>query len=404
MSDQVKVFKNVNTQTATGAAHSVTLATTSSTQRAVIKEVNCKGVKNATLDLDGRTVATSTTDMVASGSLIMDVSSTLSLKFPDLPVKYKDTNFKGMFFSNGSDAMNYMERDSGPTTTGATVIMDDITHLAGSSNYPTASSCAAYKGADLIFYRYWNTTVYEYTKASASPVTSYTFGTGHGLTTDGTYLYNIPSTGSTTTINRRHITSGVVDTLTTASNVAGQASNQGSFLLHHNGYLYTKQTSASGTMYIIKLSDMSVVSISSADVAGSYSDGGCIVQTKLGDAYVVEQGGNEWQWYKIGGTPTAFTTASGASGSSTEYGNGGVQVMPGIAFIFCEQSDDLTIIDMNPSTPTWEHISSATARTAAVNNGFGNSFSACGIMDSDGGEDIVTYDAYTSGVLISEGL
>jgi hypothetical protein len=404
MSDQVKVFKNVNTQTATGAAHSVTLATTSSTQRAVIKEVNCKGVKNATLDLDGRTVATSTTDMVASGSLIMDVSSTLSLKFPYLPVKYKDTNFKGMFFSNGTDAMNYMERDSGPTTTGALVNMDDITQLSGSSNYPTNSSCAAYKGTDLIFYRYNSETVYEYTKASASPIAQYTFGAGHSLTTDGTYLYNIPNSTATSVINRRHIMSGTVDTITPASNVSGQGNNQGSFLLHHNGYLYTKNTGASGTMHIIKLSDMSVVSISSADVSGGYSDGGCIVQTKLGDAYVVEQGTSGWQWYKIGGTPTSFSNASGSSDASTEYGNAAVEVMPGIAFIFTEASDDLTIIDMNPSPPVWQHIASASSRTAAVSNAYGNYLSICGVMDSDGGEDLVIYDAYTSGVLISEGL
>lgn len=403
MSDQVKVFKNVNTQTATGAAHSVTLATTSSTQRAVIKEVNCKGVKNATLDLDGRTVATSTTDMVASGSLIMDVSSTLSLKFPELPVKYKDTNFKGMFFSNGTDAMNYMERDSGPTTTGALVNMDDITQLSGSSNYPTNSSCAAYKGTDLIFYRYNQGTVYEYTKASASPINQYSFGGGHSLTTDGTYLYNIPNSTATSVINRRKIIDGVVDTITPASNVSGQGSNQGSFLLHHNGYLYTKHTGPSGSMEIIKLSDMSVVTITNADL-GSYSDGGCIVQTKLGDAYVVEQGTSGWQWYKIGGTPTAFTNASGSSDASTEYGNAAVEVMPGIAFIFNEASDDLTIIDMNPSPPVWQHIGSASARTAAVSNAFSNQFSICGVLDNDGGQDLVIYDAYTSGVLISEGL
>jgi hypothetical protein len=400
MSEQLKVFKNVHTQTraTTGAplpASSVILAETGATERAVIKDVSCAGVMNATLDLDGRTVATSTQDLIASGSLIMDTDSVLSLKFPELSLT--SPNFKGMFFSNGSDAVNYITGDGigDGTNTSATTIVNNTT-----SGQNTFSSFAAYKGDVLTFFRYYSNSIYEYEATSSSPKASYGFGSGCGSCTDGTYMYNIP-TGATTTINRRHIVTGVSSNFTSNSTVYGQQGNQGSFLEYHDGHLYSKQEGSASTMYIIKISDGSVTTVSNGALSGSYSDGGCIVTTLAGKSFVVEQGNGQWMWYEIGGSLTQFTKASGGSSASTEYGDGGIEIAPGIAMIFCEQSDDLTIIDMNMTPPTWSHIASATDRKMAVHNAFGSYFSVCGILQGPADTGF-TYDAYTSGILITE--
>lgn len=398
MSEQVKVFKNANNQTAVGAAHSVTLASTGSTERAVVKEVNCRGVKSATLDLDGRTLATSTTeavDMVASGNLIMDINSTLALKFPAVAVT--PASFEGMFFSNGADSINYILGDG--VGSGSSTAMTSIVNNQSNGSHPAHSSFTAIKNGVRTFFRYNSSNVYEYISTSTSAVSSYGFGSGYGACTDGTYMYNIAS-GGNTTIYRRHIETSVDSNFSASTTVYGQQENQGSFLLHHNGYLYTKQEGGGGTMYIIKISDGSVTTVSNGAV-GSYSDGACIVTTVAGTSYVVEQGTSEWAWYEIGGSSTSFTKISGATNGSTEYGQGGVEVAPGIAYIFCEHSDDLSIIDMNPSTPTWEHIPSASTRTAAVHNAFGNTFSICGFI-TPYSTNAYTYDAYTSGVLITE--
>jgi len=398
MSEQVKVFTNVNNQTAAGAAHSVTLASTGSTERAVIKSVECKNVGVATLDLDGRTVATSTGDMIASGSLIMDVSSVLSLKFPFLSA-YIAPSFKGMFFSNGTDTINYFEGDG--IGSGTSTSMTSITNNSTSSNANANSSFAAYKNGVLTFFRYYNSNIFEYISTSSSPVLTYSFGSGNGSCTDGTYMYNIPS-ASTTTVNRRHIETGALTNFTTASTVVGQGANQGSFLLHHDGYLYSKGQGGEATMYIVKISDGSVTTVSNATLPGSYSDGACIVTTVAGKSYVVEQGTGGWIWYEIGGSSTQFTQASGSSGASTEYGDGGVEVAPGIAVIFGEESDDISIIDMNTSPPSWSHISSGIARKFSVNDAFNSYMSACGLLVREVQSGTKIYDAYTSGILITE--
>ena len=403
MSEQVKVFKNVNSQTLTyGSAFDVVLASTSSTERAVIKSVDCKRVGAATLDLDGRTVATSTAeavDMVASGSLIMDVSSVLKLKFAALPALLT-ASFKGVVFSNGSDSFNFIQGTGVQASTGTSTALTSSTNRTTNSSYPATSAFATIKPGDteITYYRYEQGSMYEYAGSSHSHTASYSFGSGNGACTDGTYMYNIPN-GSTTQVYRRNLTTLADTNFTTASTVYGQSHNQGAFLLHHNGYLYTKQEGGSSTMYIVKIADGSVTEITNAS-CGSYGDGACIVTTLAGKSYVVEQGESKWQWYEIGGSPTSFTDETGASNASTEYGNGGFEVAPGIAMILCEQSDDMSIIDMNESPPEWTHISSPSTRNVLTHNSLGNNFAVAGYLQRN--ETATTYDAYTSGILISE--
>ena len=406
MSETLKVFKNVHTQNAVGAAHSVTLASTSGTQRAVIKEVNCKGVKAATLDLDGRTVMTSTiagNDLVASGNLIMDVNSVLSLKFPLIGAPVSKS-FTGMMFTNGSDGQTII-RGTG-LQAGTATSMTSSTRLT-SSHRDASSSCAAIhptSGA-LTFWRMRNGTVYEYIdNATANTVTTFNMGNGshHGIATDGTYLYSILA-GGTTAIVRRNIATGTVDQVNTGATVYGQQANQGSFLEYHKGYLYTKETGGASTMYAIKLSDGSVTTINGGQISGSYSDGGALVVTDAGKAFIMEIGTSDWKWYELNkdgglGTATSFTTGSGGSSASTEYGDGGCEVAPGVAYFMCESSDDLTIIDMNSSPPGFQHISSGTSRNFGNHNDYGNTFSLCGFIQPE--ILAVNYDAYCSGVLV----
>tara|TARA_B110000046_G_scaffold10626_1_gene10617 strand:+ start:17820 stop:19034 length:1215 start_codon:yes stop_codon:yes gene_type:complete len=398
--EQVKVFKNVHTQTPTyGSAFEVVLAQTSSTQKAVIKEVNCKAVGVATLDHDGRTVATTTTqaaDMIASGSLIMDVSSVLKLKF-GAKATPTTASFKAMVFCDSTDGITFVEGTGAQSATGTDTTATTATNLTTSSTN-THSAFAAIKPGDteVTYFRYYSNTIYEYVYNSSSAQTSYSFGSGHGSCTDGTYMYNIPS-GSGTTINRRHLTTGVNSNFSSASTVHGQQSNQGSFLLHHNGYLYTKQEGNSGNMSVIKISDGSVTTISNGAV-GSYSDGAAIVTTLAGTSYVVEQGTDRWQWYEIGGSATQFTHETGTSSGSTEYGQGGFEIAPGIAMILCESNDDLSIIDMNTSPPQWSHISSPSTRNILNHDAIGSYFAVAHYLTRDSDAEI--YDAYTSGVLI----
>ena len=398
--EQVKVFKNVHTQTPTyAAAFEVVLAQTTSTEKAVIKDVSCKNVGVATLDHDGRTIATSTTvggDMIASGSLIMDVSSVLKLKF-GAKASAQAANFKAMLFCDSTDGMTFIEGTGVQAAAGTSTSATTATNLT-TSGVNTNDAFAAIKPGDteVTYFRYYGQTIYEYVYNSSTIQTSYAFGSGYGACTDGTYMYNIPSS-TTSTVYRRHLTTGVSTNFTTGTSVQGRQANQGSFLLHHNGYLYTKQEAGNGTMYIIKISDGSVTTITNGN-CGGYSDGATIVTTLAGTSYVVEQGTSSWKWYEIGSTATQFTNGTGASGASTEYGDGGFEIAPGIAMILCEESDDMSIIDMNTSPPQWSHIASPTDRNILNHNAIGSYFAVAHYLQREQPAQI--YDAYTSGVLI----
>jgi hypothetical protein len=410
MAQTLKVFKNVNTQTAVGAAQSITLASTGSTEQAVIKDINCNGLGGiATLDLDGRTVLSSTVDspeIKASGNLAMDSSSVLSLKFPAIAAA-QSPSFRGMFFSSGNDGCNTLIGDG--IGSGITTSMTSITnHEQG--GHSSNSACSAYKSGVLTHFKRSSNQVYEHT-TSNTVIAQYSFGSGYGLATDGTYLYNVPS-NTTTTIHRRHIVNGTVDTLTAASTIKGQAHNVGAYLEYHKGYLLTKFEGADSTMYMVNLSTMAVTNITNANVPGSYSDGSAVVTTRAGVPYIVEQGTNGWMYYELhpdGGpsSTTTFTQMGGSSNASTEYGNGGAEVAPGIAYIFCEASDDLTVIDMNESPITsaaWAHYNDASAggRNAAVSDAYSNQFSFTGMLERE--VKAVEYNAYVSGVLVTTGI
>jgi hypothetical protein len=336
----------------------------------------------------------------------MDVNSVLSLKFPLLQSPVSQ-HFVGMMFTNGSAGQTIIRGD-GDGSAGVATTMTSSTRLT-SSHRDASSSCAAIhptSGA-LTFWRMQTGTVYEYIdNGTANAVTTFNLGTSshHGIATDGTYLYSILE-GGTTAIVRRNIATGTVDQVNTGDTVYGQGHNQGSFLEYHKGYLYTKGTGGDSTAYAIKLSDGSVTNITNFSISGSYSDGAAIVTTTAGKPYIMEIGTSNWKWYELNpdggpGTTTAATTANGSSGASTEYGDGGCEVANGVAFFMCEQSDDLTIIDMNTSPPGWQHISSGTDRNFGQQNDYGNNFSLCGFIQPT--ILAVNYDAYCSGVLATD--
>ena len=410
MAQTVKVFKNVSDHTVATAAVGVSteynILTTTSTQQAVIKDVIIRGTNIATLDMDGMTALSSTIaspNMLGNGSLFMGPSSTLKVK-----LNPPEPSFRGMMWTNGSEGIIRMVGSGIQATTGTDTALTSVSQMT-STTINTSEAVATMIGDELNFFVIQAGQVYRYTETTTAyngetTNSNFTLGGGsnHGLATDGVkYLYSIPN-GSTTTINRYNFLTKVADQLTAASAVYGRDANQGAFLAYHDGKLYTKHIGSTTGMSTVDLSDMSVVNWTGMGISGGYSDGAGIVTNLAGDSYIVEQGTNQAGYYKIG-TDTSYNFwASSGSTASTEYGNGFMEVAPGIAYIYCEQSDDLTIIDTNTTPPSWTHIASASTRNAAIQNGFGNRFSAAGFLVRSPAS--TTIDAYVSGVLVTEGI
>ncbi len=402
MPEIVKVFKNVNTQTPTSntAPYDVTLLTTASDETVVIKDVVTKGFIEGespqstdlvTLDLDGFPV-TGGTNLEVGGNLIMNPSSTLKLKVGERVGPY---TFEGMFFSE-NQGQEYLTGNGSDTNS---IIPTNLSV----STHPSSDACAAMVGGVVFFYRLYSSTIYKY-NAAGTLVTSWTHGsTGYGMCTDGTYIYRTSGSGASTTIYRTKLSDHTTSTLTTTSSYYAVHNNMGSYFLYHNGKLYSKEDANAGYVSIIDLSDMSVIIKSHADFAiGNYSDGAAITTTAAGTTYLVEVAQGGWTYWNLDiddstTTPVGLVkNGTQGSSSSTEYAQGGGEVAPGIVLVFGEESDRVTIIDMNQKS----YFTDPNVHGYTTGYSYGNRFAFAALLYNID-PSTYTYDAYVSGVSIT---
>tara|TARA_R110002074_G_scaffold52860_5_gene133161 strand:- start:1226 stop:2434 length:1209 start_codon:yes stop_codon:yes gene_type:complete len=401
MPEKLKVFQNIVAQEVPVAETTVPLVTTSSTERAVIKDVDCIDLgANVTLDLDGRSMATgdSLGVLTRTKKLVVDTNSVLSLKFPSRA----NVGFRGMFFGHGGiEGNNYIE--GGPTV--MTPQITSISTGADASKSRTSGFVHVHSvTGDITFFAILNGMVYEHNHLGQL-LTSFPFGTSstRQMCTDGIYMYGVTTTS---TFTRRHIESGVTDSFTCAPNINVPADNQGSYTLYHNGKLYNKGNGGHGYAQIITLTgnpalNCAVQQVTNNDLAvGGYSDGATVVTTVAGVPYIVEQGTNYFTYWNLD-TDVVTKVASGST-ASTEYGNGACEVSPGVALIFCEHDDRIVIIDMNESPPAWSTSKWQDGNpysTVQASNCFGNKFTIAGGIVPIAPR---SFSALVSGVTITE--
>ena len=399
MTEQVKVFKNVNTVTpsagelAGSTALDITIVTTTASQRAVIKDVEFvvlgKGKSRSipTLDLDGFSKETGTAGSLSvTGNLIVGPSSTLKIKANTTADAGYAGGFTGMFFAEGSTGMQYLVGNG---------VTSSITKTQRTgSNHACDDAVAATVGSTVYYYKLYNNLITKYNAAGNSQH-SWTYGsTGYGMCTDGTYIYR-SANGSTSTIYRTKLSDQSETTLTTTTAYNAPGSNTGSIFVYHDGKIYSRDAGSSGYLDIIDIATLGVVRKSSGSFSlGSYSDGGCVVTTTAGKSYVVEQGTNYWYYYDI--AADVVTRVTGASNGSTEYAQGGTEIAAGIALIFSELSDQCSLINMNTSPPTWSFGTSTPYVTTA---NFGNRFGFAGNLKTN---TEFTYSAFATGIEITQ--
>lgn len=397
MAEQVKVFKNVIDVVVSDAAATAVLHTTLSTQRAVLKDIDCIGVgPGATLDLDGRTLNLSTDAGVLgrTKSLIMGPSSTLSLKFPAV----NSIAFKGLLFFSGVEGIQLAE---GSGTDASFTSLTQIGSATTSVNNGTSGAVHVHSTTGAVtFYRHNAGTVYVH-DATGTQTSSFSFGTNDQIVEDSTYLYTVYSG---TMIYRRHIETGVRTDLTcTGSAVKIPAANQGSYIAVHGNFLYAKQNGAGTVVSITNLTTGVTTHKTDAGFAvGSYSDGGGLVVNTSGVPFIVEVGTNYWYYWNL--NTDAVTRTAANSQSSTEYGNGFFQISQGVAVIFGEYDDGATVINTNGADPVRTRTTksagghSFTLNTSNVNS-FGDRFGVAGGIVPVPGRN---YSAMVAGIDITE--
>ena len=396
MAEQVKVFKNLVDQVLPVTATDVVLHTTSSTQRAVLRDLDCIGLgKGATLDLDGRTMNSGTDAGVLerTKSLIMGPSSTLKLKFPASP----STGFKGLLFFSGVEGLQLAEGN------GSDGSFTSLTQIGATTATNRGTSGAVHvhstTGA-VTFYRNLLGSVYVH-DATGTETGSFAFGGNSQIVEDATYIYTVYSS---TVIYRRHFETGVRTDLTcTGAAVKIPADNQGSYIAVHGNFLYAKQNGQAGVVSITNLTTGATTHKTDSDfTVGGYSDGGGLVVNTSGVPFIIEVGTNYWYYWNLDTDVVTRTTAT--SQSSTEYGNGFFQIAQGIAVIFGEYDDGATVINTNGGSPVRTRTTksagghSFTLNTSNVNS-FGDRFGVAGGVVAIPAR---SYSAYVAGIDITE--
>jgi len=420
MAETLKVFKNVNdvvpstAQNAGSAALEIDIVTTSASERAVIKDVVFQVDSNSvagkgktrvptpTLDLDGHTHTTGADSAFSlDGNLIVGPSSTLKI----IATPTTDTgwagSFEGMFFAEGSTGIQYM---TGPGTGSPTSMTTKTQYTSSGTNaddavaaVPPSGATGGGDGSTPYFYRQYSNNIYKY-RGSQTALASWSLpSTSYAITADDEYLYS-SANGTTTDLYRTSLKDHTYSTLTTGSTYEACQGNQGSYLLHHDGKLWSKREGGNQNLWEINLSGLTVTQHTNSNFnVGSYCDGACIVTPVsgpyAGKALIIEQGTSHWSYFDIA-TSTVTRVANGTSGS-TEYAQGGSEIAPGVALIFTEWSDQCVLIDMNPSTPTWVR---GVSTPFVTQNAFGNRFGFAGYMKHNTG---ITYSAYASGIEIT---
>jgi hypothetical protein len=215
--------------------------------------------------------------------------------------------------------------------------------------------------------------------------------------------------GGNTTVFRRHLETNVDSNFYSNATFYGPQNNQGCWLVHHAGFLYTKQEANTSRLDKIDVqynADGSegstfgnVTTISSGNFnSGGYSSGGCIVTTTAGVSYLVDQGTNYYWYYNVATGTVVRSASTEGDEASTEYGNGAFEISPGIFVCLGEQSDRFSRIDFNQSPPV--RVEDASTNPYLTYDDIGDSFSVAARMNVANPDR--SYSAYTSGVLITE--
>jgi hypothetical protein len=373
MAEKIKEFLHLDSQSTEG---DITLVTTTATTQAVVKDITFKGKSThypteLTVKLNGKEVGETYTSaagvelsVALSGNQIVDVSSTLDVNLPPITTLTDVGKLDAIVFSNG---VNMRYKDENPALVGITdtyTNLDVVANLNTDFEYTTSqnsanSAFAVIRNSEVQYFRFYNNILYRHSGTSTSVETAITVPeSSHSMCTDGTYFYE-KSLSTSTTIRVYNVSDYAQQTsITTDVTFRGQDGNQGSFMLTHGGYIYTKYNGPATTVYKTEISTGTTTTIATTSV-GSYGAGAVITRGSDGVFYLVEKGSGGW--YKVNLTTEAVTFSSDNGGrtESTEYGNAAFEISGGYVGVLDAQY--ILIIDVVAGTYALYNTSSELA-------------------------------------------
>ena len=442
--EKLKVFVNTAPSVSTSAITNVVIKATSSSEQAVLKTISYEAVDptypvtvsvtngNAALTTPKTTLTTVKNADNLSGSQIVDVSSTVGIKFDtgvDLTtVGYTDARY---FAGNNTGIFRMHDTTSTDRVDGATLTYaDSIGDFTGvrsgtstrransafgiildANNTPASSPAIA--AGDKVYFGVYSSQAKAY-NAAGSLITwntgggnanndSFDFTSVNGACTDGTYIYAI-DTNNNSSLFRRTIVGNVESTITMSQNLYGQSQNQGGFTIYHDGYIYLHHQATENPLHKINVTTGAVTEISGCAV-GSYSAGGILTKAVNGKFYIIEVGqyANDNNIIELE-TFTRVGIASASLSVSTEYGNLGIEIQPGVGLFFYNSVGIFVDVNsMTASTSTFSVSSFFGSNPGSfASNNDASSFANIPLHQTIGSTlpRAVTHKVYADGVLI----
>ena len=388
--EKLKVFTNTAPSVSTSAITNVTIKATSSSEQAVLKTISYEAVDpkypvtatftngNANLTTPKTTLKTVKNSDTLSGSQIVDVSSTVNIKF-DTGVTIATNGYTDARYFAGNNAGIFKwadgtgtPRDPDVTTTFTDTVGDFTSVRTGSLTKPASSafglildannsptSSPAIAAGDKVYFAMESNAVKAFNAAGA--LITWNTGGGNanndsfdfnantfGSCTDGTYIY-AKSMNNDTALMRRSIVGNVEVQITLSQSIIAQNGNQGGFTLYHDGYIYIHGTATIGDVFKINVTTGAVQTLTGCGIGG-YSAGAIVTKRADGEFYIIEvgQGTDKNNIIKLSDFTRSPSVTMYSLGTSTEYGNLGMEVAPGIGVFF--YNSVMVYIDVNTMT------------------------------------------------------
>jgi hypothetical protein len=423
MADNVKVFTHIDAQTTTG---DISIVTTDAETQAVVKDVIFKGKSThypteMTLKLNdillGETYTSGPDEELnvgLSGNLIMDATSILKVSIPTVPQVDYVAKLDAVIFS---DNYNQTLRDINLTPIESTTPYtntDVESHLQatgqGGTNNPANCAFAVIRNSEVQYFRYWEGDLFRHHDGAAPAETAITVLDGSGnavssysMCTDGTFFYE-KSSSTSTEIRVYNVSDYVPQTsITTDVSYSGQASNQGSYMLTHGGYIYTKHLSVDTIIYKTNIEDGTTTTINVNSV-GNYSGGAVITRGSDTEFYLVEKGSNGWYKVNLATDLVVNYAGNGGMNETTEYGNNAFEISGGYVGVI----DGLNIVVINVVEGTYARTSGNGSTNggyfSSISNTFGSKSAVAALSISanfDSRPHGLNYSIYASGVEIT---
>jgi len=397
--EKLKVFTNTAPSVSTSAITNVTIKATSSSEQAVLKTISYEAVDpkypvtatltngNAVLTTPKTTAKTVKNSDTLSGSQIVDVSSTVNIKFDtgadQVTNGYTDARY---FAGNNAGIFKWADgtgtpRDPSVTTTFTDTVGDFTSVRTGSLTKPASSafglildannsptSSPAIAAGDKVYFAMESNAVKAFNAAGA--LITWNTGGGNanndsfdfnantfGSCTDGTYIY-AKSMNNDTALMRRSIVGNVEVQITLSQSIIAQNGNQGGFTLYHDGYIYIHGTATIGDVFKINVTTGAVQTLTGCGI-GPYSAGAIVTKRADGEFYIIEvgQGTDKNNIIKLSDFTRSPSVTMYSLGTSTEYGNLGMEVAPGIGVFF--YNSVMVYIDVNTMTANTTQMQSS---------------------------------------------